>query len=356
MIVSRTDYDAGMYNLSTIDISNRKLIPNKAGLPRTDKLHNAQGLLDIFVDSVGNNWLLAGGNLFYSIKSENIFQRIDLPASPFGVESVFEECSAEVVCFRTDGRGLGVISPLSIRFETIISSKDVSNSTKFRNLKVDSENNVWVINSDNRILKWHREQNAWADKTPENTPTIRGLEILPDDSVWILIPSIQKILGFDPKTHSWRFEIDTGSLSPVLSQMKDGRLLAVSNNRLIGINGQSGDFAELSSTELPGQTRVVIQDHESNYWIGSHEAGLTKIDATGQFINNWNTNNSKLKSNHIYSLNITTSGILWIGTWHGGLFSFDLSTEKIEQHSVEEGIPASTIFAVLEDEKKTPMA
>ncbi len=61
-------------------------------------------------------------------------------------------------------------------------------------------------------------------------------------------------------------------------------------------------------------------DDSGNKWIGTSGGGLARFDGTNWTV--YNTSNSGLSSNHIYSIAIDSSGNKWIGT-NGGLARFD---------------------------------
>ena len=72
-------------------------------------------------------------------------------------------------------------------------------------MAVDQDNNVWLVSDERKLLYWDRGQDIWIDRLPGNVETIKGLEILPDGTVWIALPVLDKVLGFDPKTGSWEY-------------------------------------------------------------------------------------------------------------------------------------------------------
>ncbi len=95
------------------------------------------------------------------------------------------------------------------------------------------------------------------------------------------------------------------------------------------------------------------EDNSGNLWIGTNGAGLVHLNrSTGElkiFRNNPSNNNS-LSSDIIVSLYIDHSGLLWIGTYLGGLNSFDGKTFTHYKHTNH---PASLsdnrVYAILED-------
>ena len=53
-------------------------------------------------------------------------------------------------------------------------------------------------------------------------------------------------------------------------------------------------------------------------------------NGTKNFINiNTNSTPHKLISNRVVSFSEDTKGIIWIGTFEGGLYSFDINTDKL---------------------------
>ncbi|MGH7450322.1 MAG: two-component regulator propeller domain-containing protein [bacterium] len=72
----------------------------------------------------------------------------------------------------------------------------------------------------------------------------------------------------------------------------------------------------------------IYEDRSGVLWIGTWGGGLNKFDREKEKFTHYknNPNNPKsLSGNHVFSIYEDRSGVLWIGTWGGGLNKLDLS-------------------------------
>ncbi|WP_029280205.1 two-component regulator propeller domain-containing protein [Pedobacter borealis] len=95
------------------------------------------------------------------------------------------------------------------------------------------------------------------------------------------------------------------------------------------------------------------EDNKGNLWIGTNGAGLLYLNrSTGEikrYRNNAASNNS-LSSDIVISLTIDHSGVLWIGTYLGGLDSFDGKKFTNFKHTADpSSISDNRIYALQED-------
>jgi signal transduction histidine kinase/ligand-binding sensor domain-containing protein/DNA-binding response OmpR family regulator len=334
--------------ISTLNIESGKFTANPAGLPDSaDKLLSI-GLYDTFVDKDNNRWVLIGRELYRSSGAGGDFRTVELPNKPFGNEDVFAQSLSGAVWLRTDGDGLAKFSPYSQRFQTVTPPATISKSSKVRAMAVDRSDNVWLSSDGQKLLYWDRGENSWSDQLPGNTADIKGIEILPDGSVWVTLPDFGKLIGFNPQTNTWEKEYRFNTLAPASGQTLDGRLILATDHNVIVLNPHSGAREKLNREPLKGQIRAFEQDNEGNTWVGTHEFGLVRINPSGE-AQYWNRGNSGLSSSKIFSLHFDANDLLWIGTWHDGLLSFHPSTGQFQHYGMGDGLPDSTICGILED-------
>lgn len=335
--------------LTTINIHSGKIIDNPAGLPASLKKRLGIGLYDTFVDKDDHRWVLTGTSLYTSAGAGQEFKAVDWPSKPFGLGSFFAQSQSGAVWVRTDGDGLAKFSHYSQRFQTVTPPTDISLSRRVRSMAVDMDDNVWLSSDSQKLLFWNRKEDSWTDKLPGNTGVIRGIQILPDDSVWVILTDTNKLIGYNPKTGKWEKEHLLNRFSMTMEQSEDGRLLLAIGKDVVLLNPHSGDMQTVNNEPLNGQMRAFEQDQNGNIWVGTHDAGLLRVDSSGE-AKYWTRKNSDISSDHIFSLHIDRNQLLWIGTWHGGLLSFNPSTNQFRHFGKDDGLPDSTIFGILEDD------
>jgi len=67
---------------------------------------------------------------------------------------------------------------------------------------------------------------------------------------------------------------------------------------------------------------LAIVEDNSFLWIGTN-GGLVKLDKNTENLTFYNTSNSGLPNNYVYSIAIDVQGNKWIGTWGSGLSVFN---------------------------------
>lgn len=104
-----------------------------------------------------------------------------------------------------------------------------------------------------------------------------------------------------------------------------------------------------TNSGLPSNTiRLVTQDPNGNYWIGTWDAGLIKFDGSNWSI--YNKNNSPLPHNSVYSVAFHNGNII-IGTMGGGLAIFDGNSNWKIYNEKNSNIPQDWIYSVAVDKQ-----
>lgn len=180
---------------------------------------------------------------------------------------------------------------------TYINTINKKLKTGIRDLYKDSENNLWICNSENIILFNHLKntyQEISYPKVLQNKSTQNSVPIIYQDinnTIW---------LGY-----------------------KDG--LATYNKQ----NKQFEHFtiASKNITSIQEEVRAIYQDFFGSLWIGTYN-GLFIIDKEKTKITHYvhdENNSNSLSQNSIYSIIGDTKGDVWIGTYAGGINYYDRS-------------------------------
>jgi len=96
---------------------------------------------------------------------------------------------------------------------------------------------------------------------------------------------------------------------------------------------------------------AILEDHNSNFWIGGAE-GLFQLDrVTGKFKSFLNNpaDDRTLSYNSVATLYEDSRGRLWIGTWGGGLNLMDSKSGQFTRFLEQDGLPSNIIYSILED-------
>ncbi len=116
---------------------------------------------------------------------------------------------------------------------------------------------------------------------------------------------------------------------------------------LAKFDGTNWTIFNTSNSELPHNVVYSITiDGNGDKWIGTRE-GLAKFDGTNWTV--YNTSNSGLPDNRISSLTTDDNGNTWIGTTYEGLVKFD-GTDWTAFNTLNSGLPYNYIKTITIDE------
>lgn len=104
----------------------------------------------------------------------------------------------------------------------------------------------------------------------------------------------------------------------------------------------------------------IFEDRAGRLWIGTAGGGLNKLvkeesnraGGTFKHYKNDPDNPSSLSNNHIFCIHEDSrhTGILWLGTWGGGLDKFDTATGEFTHYTEKDELPNDVVYGILEDD------
>lgn len=97
---------------------------------------------------------------------------------------------------------------------------------------------------------------------------------------------------------------------------------------------------------LPTNNVKAIAFDGTRMWFGTHGKGVVSCTEQGEDWKTYNTANSGLTSNYVYSLAFSPRGELWLGTLEGGAVSFNPQTGKWARLGIRDGLPGNDIIAI----------
>lgn len=116
------------------------------------------------------------------------------------------------------------------------------------------------------------------------------------------------------------------------------------------------------SPEDPGsigenRIRAIMKDSQGTMWIGTEGGGLNKavfngkgLDAEVSFIKYKNNNDDplSLSNNSVTALLEGEEGAIWVGTYGGGINSFQPKTGEFTHYSESEGLANNVVYSILD--------
>jgi ligand-binding sensor domain-containing protein/signal transduction histidine kinase len=111
-----------------------------------------------------------------------------------------------------------------------------------------------------------------------------------------------------------------------------------------------------------GAVWAIYQDRAGVLWVGAGAGGLNRLDlqdatmldgAAARFVRYQadSQNSRSLSNNSVLSICEDQAGVLWVGTFGGGLNRFDRQSETFTHYREADGLPNDVVYGILEDEQ-----
>ena len=158
----------------------------------------------------------------------------------------------------------------------------------------------------------------------------------------ILDPKLAKLyifnLKLDSKGNQWYCTFNGGAY------------LKIKNKNTL----QHIDLSKLDgSNAISNSVNNIYESTEYGIWLQT-DNGLFLYKYNSVKVERYGFDQKKgdvLKSQDINSLYVDKEGILWVGTWNGGLNKYNIKTGKIRNYTIKNGLPSMGIQGILPDEK-----
>ena len=361
--------EGGLYKLNTANDSF--VWDNYTNQKGNENSLSDNKIISLFKDHSGDLWVgTYGGGLNMLTKEEQtkkaanakFIHYMNLPhknsISHNIVTSIIQDKKG-IIWIGTYGGGLDKLNPVTGTFvnyhndpndPTSLSKNDILN------LMEDASGTIWI---GTHLGKGLNKMESSVAKFKHISKDLKKGKGLNDDVVWAIHQDDDSILWIGTyKGGLNRWNHRTGEFSyyqtmegnnysiddnHIRSIEDDGRnlLLGTYNGGLNIFNKATERFRSYvndpddSTTLGANQIQSMLIDREGNYWIGTFGGGLNQlisIDANGKAIFKRYMHNPEdpfsLNDNRVYAIYEDREGVLWIGTFGGGLSRFDKKNER----------------------------
>ena len=337
---------------------------DKVGIPETI---NENGLLinDIVVDQLSRIWVGTNYGIFIIDKNVKMLTRASFKGSkninPNNTEALsFEIDHSGNIWIGTVDDGLFKILPSGVNNFDVehyeISNKRIFSINEYDNkyMLLGSENDgFFVISYNGKVLKRYLKEKGNEFGVQSNSIW----SILCDNKNRIWLGSYdQGLVKFDPNHFKFQFLQNNSddnlqpfplSISSIVKDNKNRLWFGSVDNGVYVYDKSSGEYIYLNDPKnkiAKGFNSLDITslfiDSQHNIWIASWYNGLYVLrNGTTNFMNiNTDSVPNKLMSNRVVSFSEDSSKVVWIGTFLGGLHSYDLSTGKLTHYNDDQFI------------------
>ena len=305
------------YGVFIVDRNTQKLNRASYQLSKSNDLSNVE-VISLANDRFGNIWIgTAEDGLFKVFQgSANNFELEHYKITSKRIFSV-QEYNNEYMIMGTENDGLFFVSYDGKVLKRYLKEKGNAfgiHSNSIWSILCDAKNRIWLGSYDQGIVKF--DPNHFKFNFLQNN-------VESDISAFPL--SISSIIK-DKQDRLWFSSVDNGVF-----------IYDSSNDEYIHLNDPKNKIAKgLSSLDI---TSLFI-DSQQNIWIASWYNGLYVLKKGRKNFININTDSAphKLTSNRVVSFSEDSNGVVWIGTFLGGLHSYDLKAEKLTHYNDDQFI------------------
>ena len=209
----------------------------------------------------------------------------------------------------TYGGGLAVYDEIEDKFDIYNVPEGLADAFVY-DVLVMPNGDLWIATwSGANLVRGGRldDVDAWETYTVENTGNglpndwVYGLELGKNGEVW--------------------FATEGG-----LARYRDGKWSNWNHN-----DGQGAPYEQVRNDNTFSNDPAAMSDHHARQKI---EMGLEEVDTA-------------YNPNYIVALEVDRDGVVWVGTWGGGLAKFD--GETYTNYTVRDGLPSNHVFMLHED-------
>ncbi len=231
--------------------------------------------------------------------------------------------------------GLVKYSKSSDKYKTYLHNNNDPNSISGNNIDVifqDKEGTIWVGEWNTGLMKYNKNR----DNFVHVASSLGNERSLSDSRIQTIQQDKPGVLWIGTEQGINRYDVRKNAFSYYKHEADNP-------------NSLSGNSI---------QSRALVFDNNHDLWVGTWSFGLNKlefIDSTQTIANisHWlhdpKNPSESLTNDNVLALHFDKKGILWIGTFGGGLSRFNPHTEQFKNYTTDDGLPNNIIFAILED-------
>lgn len=341
----------------------------------------------IIQDRYGLLWIgTFGGGLDQFDPSKNTFKNYRHEAeaasslSKNDVLCILEDASGTIWVGAHLGRGLNKLERQTIKFKQV--NRDVKgqkglNDDVVWSIVSDDNDELWLGTYKGGLNKWNRKIGKFSyyrnDPLNANSISDNHIRSIADDGNYLLLGTYNYGLNI--------FNKNTGAVKRYLHDPSDSASLGANQVQCVFIDSEKnywiGTFGGglnlvTNTRDFPAGLKfyrykndpdnpfslsddriyTIYEDLDGIMWIGTFGGGLNKFDKKNQqFISYKNIigDEYSLSDNRVMNIYEDDSGYLWIGTYGGGMLRFDKRKEIFKRYNEKNQLTSSVVYGIIED-------
>jgi len=328
-IYAATNYGLRVYDSKANTLKLANFTTNKGVQSVQDQINS------LLIDKNNSLWLgsVSNGIIRISKDDDTSYRIKNLPITTKRILSIISNVDGSILC-GTENDGLFHFTENGELIKNYLFDKNNKNSIQ--------SNSIWSLYIDSNERIWMGYYNKGIAVYDKLYDKFKNIESLPSNPNSLEAGSATGIVQ---------------DKSGLLWISTDGGGIDVYNpdkQNFIHINKKSNeDFSNLTASDI----QTIFIDSQENVWAGSWSSGVFLLKKGAKKFINYTKENTKgaLASNSIVSFAEDANGTIWIGTFFGGVLSYNPSINKFRHHNSGEfskyGIHTSDVRKVLTDSK-----
>ncbi|MCG6970143.1 MAG: regulator [Gammaproteobacteria bacterium] len=294
----------------------------------------------------------SGGAIRYSLKSED-YKLYDVNNGSLISNGVFHLSKLrDKIIVGTYGGGMSVYDPKTDAWKNYNIPDGLADQFVY-DIDEDEQGNFWIAtwSGVNFVPGGDLDNSAgWETFTIESTngglpnDWVYGVEVGKNGDIWFATEGGLARLDKDRHWTNWQHEQGLGA---PYEKVKDD--IAFTNDPAQASKHHATQKAEQGLTDVkvgynPNYIVSIVVDDKGVVWCGTWGGGLSRFDGTS-----WKTYTTKegLPGNHVFMLNQGKDGKLWIGT-NKGLARFNDQGDGFKVLTKQQGLFADNVFSMAE--------
>ena len=270
----------------------------------------------------------------------------------------------------TDGDGIYKFDSRPNKFAHIFVHEGSTNTLSgnfLRSVYEDSRGRVWLGTYEHGLTMWDKATNTFkqyllnGSEIQKENKGHSVFSICEDSSGVLWFGTEYGLVQFDERHQRWIFfeprKIYSSKDVPSIWLSRSKKLWVSYGYILYSFDPQTGVFENMlfDSDHYPDLHNVGItttyEDSKGILWLGSYSGGLNRLDIRNHQFTTYiydKKNENSISSNMIKVVTESSDGNIWIGTDHG-LNKFDPRTSTFTRYFEENGLPNAYIYGILEN-------
>lgn len=233
----------------------------------------------------------------------------------------------------------------------------------------DKKHNLWIGTEAEGLNYFDRTTGMFTNfkhdtENPNSLSSnlVKAVSIARDGKVWIATYE-GGLDVYQPDTKTFKHYRTNYDDPTALNSNRIVCLLHDSKNRLwIGTRAQGifiynekeDNFTPYSNSSSHHELKFLkyfFEDSKKNIWIATN-TGTYILDPHSNKIRTFTVDDNSSKFDDINIIQEDSRGIIWLGSYDGGLIRYDPSKYKIKFYTTKHGLPSNVILGILEDDQR----